>query len=83
MNVPNKPMVPTTDSAPAEPARRSGRRHIGQPLGGHEASSDEWTAPEQEAREIRHSLVAYPACVELAAFIGSWFATGAQGGNDK
>lgn len=52
-------------------------------LGGHEASSDEWTAPEQEAREIRHSLVAYPACVELAAFIGSWFATGAQGGNDK
>ena len=32
MNVPNKPMVPTTDSAPAEPARRSGRRHIGQPL---------------------------------------------------
>lgn len=29
----NKPMVPTATRALAEPARRSRRRHIGQPLG--------------------------------------------------
>lgn len=33
-DLPNKPMVPTATRAPAERALPSGRRHIGQPLGG-------------------------------------------------
>ena len=32
--MPNKPMVPTATCALANPALPSGRRHIGQPLGG-------------------------------------------------